>query len=63
MDTKPSVKKTYIPILVSAVCGIILLSIMVIRLLNNFQNPQAKSTNEFGSFYKTLTNKTQSFFQ
>ncbi|MEI6022506.1 MAG: hypothetical protein WCQ32_01530 [bacterium] len=63
MDTKPSTKKTYIPIIVSILCGIVLFSIMVVRLLNSLQNPQVKNTNEFESFYKTLTNKTQSFFQ
>ena len=52
----------YIPLIVCLSVAAILLGILVARLLNKLDGAP-KQPNEFGSFYKTLKTKTQSYFQ
>ena len=51
----------YIPLIVSLFVAAVLITILVVRLLNKLDGAP-KQQNEFGSFYKTLTAKTQSYF-
>lgn len=51
----------YIPLIVSLLVAAVLFTILVIRLVHKLDSAP-KQKNEFGSFYKTLTAKTQSYF-
>ncbi len=55
-------KQKYIPLIVCLAVAAILLTILVVRLVHKL-NGAPKQQNEFGSFYKTLKTKTQSYFQ
>lgn len=52
----------YIPLIVSLFVAAVLIAILVIRLVHKLDGAP-KQPNEFGSFYKTLKTKTQSYFQ
>ena len=54
-------KKKYVPLLVSLLVAALLLTVLVIRLVHKLDTAP-KSPNEFGTFYKTLRTKTQSYF-
>lgn len=54
-------KQKYIPLIVCLIVAALLLIILVVRLIHKLDGAP-KQPNEFGSFYKTLKQKTQSYF-
>jgi uncharacterized protein HemY len=54
-------KQKYIPLIVCLAVAALLLTILVVRLIHKLDGVP-KQQNEFGSFYKTLKTKTQSYF-